>query len=521
MDLQFSVEVSSKSITKELHFSEYNKLEHLDEENIPGFKEQNHLEIILKSSKENIKLFLPDLDDYPLEEQLTDKRGNNFFLSNKSVILYKNKVQDIPLIPGFYLVQVQKEDKKYYSWFKIIPKDLSIEEWKQMKSEIEVMVKGLTIDYKQRLTDDKINRVINDKKVIDLNKIKELVDDIPKITLALNSLNKNAKFNIYKQYSWNSIGDKNQIDQITIRNRSLHPEKLDFLYSHTKKLNYNTDENRWIKFILTHFMKYSMEILLYLDSILENLNIHYLNEKKYMPFRSDKEQEYFEKNSQQKKINIKTMYKKVKQFHAFIYNYINNSWMLEVKNKRPNNVPKTLILNAQYNNIYKTYLKTIKVNEEKFQMDQQFQYFWKRTDYLYEVWTYIKTVKLLQERNYIPVDGWIYEEKSSYNYVPFLNDGTRVIFIKNNQKLALVFNEKLHSRAAKNTIINPLSTSSRRNKPDIRIDIFNLQNDYMGGIIIETKYKPLANIYLMSGEMQDNKNSCNLIEMILFQLLLI
>lgn len=496
---QFSVEMRSKTVVHNLYFTKSNDVENINSEQIPEFKEQNELEILLRSDHMNTKLYIPDLDDYQLEQQLIDSTGGRFYIANNTITLYKHKIQDIPLIPGYYLIKVEIQEVTYYSWFKIVPKDLSIEEWKVMKNEIDTMAKGLIMDYKQRNTKDNFGKNISYEKSMDLNKITDLVNDIPKIILALKSLEKNAKFNIYKKYAWKPIGDKNQIDHVTIRKRARHPEKLDFVYSHTKKLNYDIDENRWIKYILMHFIKFSLEALIYVNSIIQSLENNFENERQYLSIKSEKEREYLKADYRNKKIRMKSIYIKIKQFHAFIYSYNNKGWMIEVNDNKPNRVPKTLVVNAQYNNIYKVYLKSIKDNIENIQMDKQFQYFWKRTDYLYEVWAYIKTIKLLQDLGYNAVEGWIFDDKLM-NYIPFLDDGTRVTLVKGDQKLVIVFNETLQSRAAKNTLLNPLSTFSNRNKPDIRIDIFNLQNDYMGGVIIEAKYKPLANIFDTRGD---------------------
>lgn len=41
---------------------------------------------------------------------------------------------------------------------------------------------------------------------------------------------------------------------------------------------------------------------------------------------------------------------------------------------------------------------------------------------------------------------------------------------------------------------NPLLTDSNRNRPDIRMDLFDKNNDYAGSILLDAKYKRLAQV---------------------------
>lgn len=94
---------------------------------------------------------------------------------------------------------------------------------------------------------------------------------------------------------------------------------------------------------------------------------------------------------------------------------------------------------------------------------------------------------------FVPESGWIFDYDSWVQPLPFLEDGTKVKMGRGSTSVSVVFNEVLKGQSFRNTLENPLKTSSNRKKPDIRIDLFDEQK-YAGSIILDAKYKKLINI---------------------------
>lgn len=138
------------------------------------------------------------------------------------------------------------------------------------------------------------------------------------------------------------------------------------------------------------------------------------------------------------------------------------------------------------------YLRNIRTNKKRL-LDESYNYFWRKTDLLYEIWSYIKTIDALIEIGFVPESGWIFDINLLEEPLPFLSDGTRVKMLKDSVAITVVFNEKLKNQNFKNNLIFPLKTSSKNSKPDIRVDLFD-EEKYAGSIILDAKYKKLVNI---------------------------
>lgn len=85
--------------------------------------------------------------------------------------------------------------------------------------------------------------------------------------------------------------------------------------------------------------------------------------------------------------------------------------------------------------------------------------------------------------------------KNPYEDVlPFLESNEVVVFRNVDGNLVrLVFNTSIGKRK-ESTKEHPLLTDSNKNKPDIRLDMFDLNEEYAGSILLDAKYKRLRNV---------------------------
>lgn len=459
-------------------------------------KEFSELSFVFNSTNDKVKLYIPELDDYLIENRQEDKYGETYYNpSEKEISIYNyEQKKTVPLIPGYYFLLVKTATGSFYSQFEIIPKDLMHSEWIEMRDEIEKMVGGLAIDF---ISKKNVHSQVMNQDTLQQNylfqQIQILERDLPKTIISFESLKKEAKYKITKHYSWNPIGSKNLIDQKTISQLQIHPEKRGFLYTHNRKITYDVIENQWIKFILLHFKHFSLLANEYLENVIHSI----VDEKKRLDsfdyYKSESEKVYNVQSYETRIESLRRNQKKIKHFYAYILEFLHSSTMKNVSSKRPNHVPKSLVLNPKYNSIYKMYLNNIR-STNNLNFSPSYQYYWKRTDTLYEIWCYIKIIKSLLIQGFIPITGWIFKNDSLSQELPFLHDGTKVVFKKDDIKVNLVFNESMKKERFINTLDIPVKTSSTRNKPDIRLDIIINEKNYIGSLIFEVKYKKLINI---------------------------
>ncbi|MGY3777870.1 nuclease domain-containing protein [Isobaculum melis] len=459
-------------------------------------KEFSELSFVFNSSNEKVKLYIPELDDYLIETQLEDEYGGSYYEpTNKEVIIFNyQQGKTIPLIPGYYFLFVETETETFYSQFEVIPKDLEQSNWVKMRDEIENIVGGLAVDF--------ISKKNSQRKIIDADlfqqnyifqRIQNMIKDIPQAIISLESLKKEAKYKITKHYSWNPIGSKNLVDQKTIWQLQIHPEKRGLLYTPNRIIVYDVIENQWVKLILMHFKRFSLLADEYLENVIQSVMEEKNNSDAFNYRRSESEKIYNTQSYETRIESLKRNQNQIKHFQAYILEFLHSSVMKNVTSKRPNHVPKSLVLNPKYNSIYKMYLNNIR-NTINLNFSPSYQYYWKRTDVLYEIWCYTKVIKSILALDFIPISGWIFENNSLSQELPFLRDGTNVVFKKADIKINLVFNESMKKESFTNTLEVPVKTSSVRNKPDIRLDIIVDERNYIGSLIFEVKYKKLVNI---------------------------
>lgn len=498
MDLPFRLRLftggKKSNPVEELIFSK--DKDFLNEYEAPKIKEFSELSIRFSSDDERCRLYIPELDDYFIDSHQEDENGNIFYKpSEKEIFIYNYEEEHtIPLIPGYYFLFVKSFDEIFYSQFEIIPKDLIHSDWVKMRSEVEESVSGLAVDFisKKRAQSNDIKSDISRKNYL-FRRIKILEKEIPQAIVSLESLKKESKYKIVKHYSWNDPGRKNLVDQKTISQLQLHPEKRGLLYSHNRVITHDIIENQWIKFMLEHFKRFSLLANEYFEQLIHSITENKNDYDYYSYNKSESEKQYNDISYKKSVEEIKKSQKKMKHFYSYILEFLYSPMMKNVSSNRPLYVPKSLVLNTRYNSIYKMYLDNIRSITE-IDLESEYEYYWKRTDTLYEIWCFIRVVKALMSKGFVPISGWLFDETNIMQELPFLHDETRVAFVKDDLKLNLVFNEPMKKESIKNTLVSPVKTSSTRNKPDIRLDIIVDGNKFIGSLILEVKYKKLVNI---------------------------
>ena len=501
MGLPFNVSINTRDF-RDLELAFFKDFEDIFSNGnmIPEIKESSEINVKFISEEKTDKLYLRELDDFELNNRKDSGEDDLYFLpSQQNIIIYEHKKQevllvnkqDVPLVPGYYFFEVHSLSDKYFSAIKIIPKDLSSLQWENMRDEIESKVRGLSLDFIRRKRTERRNAsdkvAPNDTFV----KIKNLSEDIPAVLSSLEALKKEAKVKIRKDYSWKNNGSKAQIDFKTIKMMQKNPDRKGQLYSANRFLDYDTEENQWLKFILTHILRFSKNSIEYLDRILEVINKNFEKEVRFSNY-SQANNTFINSTHNHRKLEIEKLRKQLFSFYIYVNDFLGEKYFSSVSNRKSIFLPKTLVLSPKYNIVYKMYLKNIRTSNA-LHLDDSYNYFWRKTDLLYEIWTYIKTIDSLIEMGFVPESGWIFDYDSWVEPLPFLEDGTKVKMSRETTSVSVVFNEELKGQSFRNTLDNPLKTSSKRKKPDIRIDLFDEQK-YAGSIILDAKYKKLINI---------------------------
>jgi len=497
MDLQSKLFLSSFGQEYRLDLYEQHNLEKLDLNKLPNIKEFSELRIILESDDTDY-FEIPELDDYDIADRIEFRDKTGFkYLANKPFVLCNlgngDVVQKVALIPGVYTIMCTIADKKFFSYFHIVPKDLSIPDWQSMKSELNNTISGLAVDfYKRRSLNDVDSELITSNN-ISIKKISLFLEKESEIRFVLEKLRKEARYKIGKNYSWESNGAKNLSDATTIRMMSARPDKKGMIFSAKRYLEYDVPENRWLKLFLKTFVSFTNNAVMQLKSMERMVLEEYEKEANFDGHR-DKSSVYFQNSRLKTKINLlKSDVERLTRLGAYFVEVLKDDFISVDIGSVNKNMPKALVLNANYNFLYKLFV-SLKVEQNTTQLDHSYDYVWKSTEKLYEIWTFVKSIQALIQLGYNPDDGWIFSANPFEITLPELLDDEMISFSNDDGKtIRLTFNSKLLNKGQSNNV-QPLLTENRHNKPDIRLDMFDSVGAYAGSVLMDAKYKRLAKL---------------------------
>lgn len=478
----------------------------LTDDQIVNIPEYRPFDIIVNADISDEGHFeLPELIDYEIQsrDDYISTVTPEYYEFNHKYCIYANSwenqknsvdLQTVPLTPGYYTIRISlNTDQIFFAYWYITPKELKVPEWKIMRDDVENMVKGLALDYSRQMR-------TNVRSTDERNTSKSLDDDIAfllrqekRIRYAVETLRNEAKYQINKSYSWIPAGVKNEIDQQTIRKIGERPDKRGSLYIPKRYLEYDVPANQWLKLFLKRLSKFCEEKIAYTKQVELVTKKEYESQYKYLNHWSQSEKQYTKKDYANSISELNETINTLKKLREYLHVVLEDTFLKSVS--MPNNtaLPKALMLNASYNVLYKVYMTLFQKNEH-FMLDRSYRRYWKKTAQLYEIWTFVRVLASLIRQGFEPTSGWIYDSQKGNRVLPFLTEGTQISFSSNSLIVNLTYNETIPYYEKDTSYNKPLQTFSDRNKPDIRIDVFDLKKRYLGSILLDAKYIKLSNI---------------------------
>ncbi|WP_026691861.1 DUF2357 domain-containing protein [Peribacillus kribbensis] len=456
------------------------------EESFVEIKENIDLSVTFRSNNIDSRFYMDGLDT--LSERLleVDPLEGDVFLppSEQPVTLFANGNNYYPLIPGYYRLVVHHEGERYYSWIKVIPKQLEEAQWEVMRNEVEKELRGLARDVILKKTGmhtgyEGISQGLLGQFIVIKNRF-------PSVMSALSDLYRNVNYKITKNYVLVPKEKSRQIDERTIRHRVSHPENENVLKTPISSTLYDIPENRFTKKIINSL---SHILSNFIDAV-ERMEYKVKTEGQFGEFRTKREKdrtltelESFSEMARKMRgaiqwIKTAPWYESVGPYYSTVPPYVMNS-------------------DPRYRALYQVYRE---LNSEQIQlvMDKSYSYQWKRTDKLYEIWGYLQFIKALGSRKvgYTAEKGWVFNERFDGHklLVPTLPSATEVVFRKDNVRVHLVYEALLPTQSKFTTMERPLYTRGTHTCPDGRIDVYK-DEIFIGTIVFDFKYRPRRAIW--------------------------
>lgn len=498
--VEFLIGNKSKNSMKIQKFSLTNKPTFVENLNIT---EYSNVKVNFFSKKHlpiEAKLYMDCFDNIDYEFKNKTESINNgdkeFIEIGESIFIHRHLNNEVgkALIPGVYKLCVEYNGEFYYSQILIKPKNLEGFEHKKLIEEIEKNINGLSRDWSH------INKAIH--QTIDIHKINKtnldiclkLVKDKSQLELAIQTILKNPKLTIRKEYVETTNYNNNSFDNRSVKLNQIKNNNLLFKrFDPTSKIVTLQLEETWENKVNGFLLQVINQILnvirlgnddLYI--IVSQLNNQISTLRRYNRFEKNKGSESKVLNIKQSIRDLNSIQTEIKLIEFSLLKFKYKISKTTDKKYKYFKASKQFIKTPGYNFFYKYYL--IINSDNIINLGTSNEYNWKPTELLYEYWTYIQLINYLEDIGFDIVNNPLSKLKNNNKVNVDIPDGTKVTMILGTYELELIFNMgicKKRNEAISNN--EEYWIRVNRNKPDIRLNVYE-NNIFKKLIVFDAKY---------------------------------
>lgn len=456
------------------------QLSHEPEEDCATIKENDEMDLYFNSTDKEARLYLDALECCPSSNRImVDDEGFVYCTPGEEVIkLYRSDSSYDALRVDVLQISVICGLNSYFSFLKIAPKQLSLEEWKIMRDDLETEIQGLAQDIVRRnigLGDEAKGLLPPD----DLYAFLIINKNAHAIMSALLDIKDKPKYKLKKRYEEVDESKNREIDTETVKKYLQRGALNHTLFVPRRDIVYDIQENRLLKKIIK---AYDEKLAHFIDVICSTLNY-----RKQRLTRYPKHSLYDEKYIQGLESYLATAEKLKK-----ITNIIKSAeWFQTVKNPEDMFIPHSFAVDSRYGSLYRMYSEMNKRNFSV-QLDPQYSYSWKKSSSLYEMWCYICICRsFLQE--YTEVGLRVQDIFMKDHLFPFLKSGTKILLENEDSAVEIIYDSVLPKKSEQVKLYgHPLYITGKHTRPDICINMYSKKSGwYVGSFIIECKYRSL------------------------------
>ena len=456
------------------------QLSHEPEEDCATIKENDEMDLYFNSTDKEARLYLDALECCPSSNRImVDDEGFVYCTPGEEVIkLYRSDSSYDALRVDVLQISVICGLNSYFSFLKIAPKQLSLEEWKIMRDDLETEIQGLAQDIVRRnigLGDEAKGLLPPDDLYAFQNKNK----NAHAIMSALLDIKDKPKYKLKKRYEEVDESKNREIDTETVKKYLQRGALNHTLFVPRRDIVYDIQENRLLKKIIK---AYDEKLAHFIDVIYSTLNY-----RKQRLTRYPKHSLYDEKYIQGLESYLATAEKLKK-----ITNIIKSAeWFQTVKNPEDMFIPHSFAVDSRYGSLYRMYSEMNKRNFSV-QLDPQYSYSWKKSSSLYEMWCYICICRSFLQQ-YTEVGLRVQDIFMKDHLFPFLKSGTKILLENEDSAVEIIYDSVLPKKSEQVKLYgHPLYITGKHTRPDICINMYSKKSGwYVGSFIIECKYRSL------------------------------
>lgn len=456
------------------------QLSHEPEEDCATIKENDEMDLYFNSTDKEARLYLDALECCPSSNRImVDDEGFVYCTPGEEVIkLYRSDSSYDALRVDVLQISVICGLNSYFSFLKIAPKQLSLEEWKIMRDDLETEIQGLAQDIVRRnigLGDEAKGLLPPD----DLYAFLIINKNAHAIMSALLDIKDKPKYKLKKRYEEVDESKNREIDTETVKKYLQRGALNHTLFVPRRDIVYDIQENRLLKKIIK---AYDEKLAHFIDVIYSTLNY-----RKQRLTRYPKHSLYDEKYIQGLESYLATAEKLKK-----ITNIIKSAeWFQTVKNPEDMFIPHSFAVDSRYGSLYRMYSEMNKRNFSV-QLDPQYSYSWKKSSSLYEMWCYICICRSFLQQ-YTEVGLRVQDIFMKDHLFPSLKSGTKILLENEDSAVEIIYDSVLPKKSEQVKLYgHPLYITGKHTRPDICINMYSKKSGwYVGSFIIECKYRSL------------------------------
>ena len=395
--------------------------------------------------------------------------------------------QDFPLVPGYYVITIEGNDKVWYALIEVTPKFLGKQNWQTMKEELTKEIRHLSFDFmKQHIHIDKNlgNTLGIDSQM--LLRFYIINDMFPVVMKSLEELRHTANSRIvWKQrFLSKEKADASIPSRIRYNKEVVNASSRRVLH---KEISWDIAENRFAKNLITKLKK---TLFIFLEQLHKSIKKAEQTQQKnhYYVMNISTQQ------TQQGIEELYSYYKRTKQLLEMIRTITESSWFEETKNNPPKEIPMEVFMDPRYAALYRLD-KNLLYPEQSVFVSPFYLLQWKRTDKLYELWCFLQFIKALLKQGWVlETASHVVQEQGRYR-LHNLEAGTEIILRRKDEFVHLCYDKGIpDSGEYTDRLSNPLYTNNAHRTPDFRMDYY-CQKQYYGSLVADFKYRDVYHLW--------------------------
>lgn len=405
--------------------------------------------------------------------------------------------QDFPLVPGYYVLTVEGGGRSWYGLMEITPKYMGKQSWQDMRDELTDEIRTLSFDFMKK--NIHISKALEGALGLNTSMLLRFYTISSESSVVLSVLDElshtaNARMVLRLKQIRQEEGRRPD-PHIRPQHVKERPgaERMPALRA---EITRDVEENRFAKSILLALDHILQQFLEEIDGPIRRLEEKQAELRKYTWG--------LEYKTGEKALSRLSLYRRrARRIKDSISRVSRAPWFEEAGTATDGEVPMTVFMDPRYSVLYRLY-KNLSDPSQSLDVSSFYQFQWKRTDKLYEMWSFLQFIKALTAKGWELEEGIsVIREEGRYR-LSSLESGTEIKLRRKGEEVHLTYDGILPASSADTDRENhPLYTNNSHRQPDLRLDYYK-GGLYYGSLVADFKYRDLLFLW------QDETRSASL-----------